>query len=156
MVWLVIGLPFSAVVAGIATVMIARDNADSLVKEGYIKEGFTVRQTLDADKLAMQLGITADLKVRDDILAIRLTSSVAQLTPSSLHLTLAHPTDASQDASLTLFRGGDGVYLTRVPAFTDAKRTLILEADDRTWRLIGTWATPFPDDLRLTAQAAGS
>ena len=55
MVWLIAGLPLAAVVAGITTVVIASRNADSLVKEGYVKEGMTVQGTQEQDRAAVRL-----------------------------------------------------------------------------------------------------
>lgn len=42
LMWLVLGLPASVVVAGIATLIIAASNPESLVREPHSKIGFTV------------------------------------------------------------------------------------------------------------------
>lgn len=41
MVWLVAGLPLSAVIAGLTTVWIAANNADTPLTDQYRKEGMT-------------------------------------------------------------------------------------------------------------------
>jgi len=44
MVWLIAGLPLSAVLAGLATVWIAFGNADTPLTKQFHKEGLTVQQ----------------------------------------------------------------------------------------------------------------
>jgi uncharacterized protein len=72
MVWLIAGLPLAAVLASFATLWIAIRNADTLVKEGYLKEGFTVQEVLPQDHEAVRLGLSGQLIVETDALRIQL------------------------------------------------------------------------------------
>ena len=150
MLWLIIGLPLSAVIASFTTYYIASKNADTLVKEGYQKVGFTVEQTLASDRMAAKLGISADLQVQDDILSVRLANTAIKASPVSITLILAHSTDAAKDVALQLYRGTNGIYLTKAPNLPDGRRTLIVESEDRLWRLKGIWQAPFTGRLHLS------
>ena len=54
--WLVFFLPFSAVVAGIGTVIIANTDADTLVAGDYYKKGKAINLELTKIKRAQKLG----------------------------------------------------------------------------------------------------
>ena len=60
--WFVISLPASAVVAGIITVFIAFDNADSLVVDDYYKAGLAINDQVQLQKNALNYGYAAILK----------------------------------------------------------------------------------------------
>lgn len=45
MVWLIAGLPITAVIAGLVTVWIASSNADAPLKDQFRKEGLTIQQS---------------------------------------------------------------------------------------------------------------
>jgi len=149
MVWLVIGLPLSAVIAGLTTVYIAYQNADTLVKEGYLKQGFTVVDTLAADEMAANLGLSATVRIRAESLELRLASTATPPLPTELSLTLAHPTEVNLDVVVPMFQNSDGTYLAKAPELLDVKRTVLLEPADRSWRLRGYWAPPYVDTLEL-------
>ena len=53
--WFIILLPASVVVASIITVIIAFQNADSLVADNYYKDGLAINQVIARDKAAAQL-----------------------------------------------------------------------------------------------------
>jgi hypothetical protein len=54
--WFLMALPASAVVAGIATVVIAMTNPDGLVKDDYYKAGLGINRTLEREQQAAALG----------------------------------------------------------------------------------------------------
>ncbi len=151
MVWLIAGLPLSAVVAGLTTVWIASENADTLVKEGYVKEGLTVSQIQDQDRVAARLGVGARLTVTPDGLRASITQADRQaVMPALIMLTLAHSTDATRDSTVVLKHVGQGQYLGRLADSVDGKRQLILESHEQGWRLRGTWEAPFEGSLDMS------
>jgi len=60
--WFIIALPASAVIAGITTVFIAFENADSLVVDDYYKEGKAINQRVALLKRARDMGLKAELQ----------------------------------------------------------------------------------------------
>lgn len=157
MVWLIAGLPLAAVVAGLTTVWIASRNADSLVKDGYAKEGFTVQETLDQDRVAARLGLSARIGLDGETLSVRVNATAGTYTPPSLLLlTLAHPTDATKDAAIVVKYVGDGKYQARMSSFPEGKRRLLLESHEQGWRLKGTADAPFAGGMLLSPVRADS
>lgn len=151
MVWLIAGLPATAVVAGLTTYFIAAHEPDSLVRADYRKEGFAVvEKTTAADARAAQLGIVARLTMRGEHLELSLKSLMPTL-PERLGLTVIHPTMASQDLHVDLVRAAPGVYAARLPGLGEGKRILVLEPDDRAWRVSGQWMAPFSGLTELAA-----
>ncbi len=153
MVWLIAGLPLTAVVASFVTYFIAAHEPDSLVKEGYRKEGFAlVEKTTEADRKAAELGLLARVTDNDGKLAISLKSHPTT-TPTRVVLTIIHPTKESQDIHLLLERSGEGSYIAKAPDVGNGKRILVLEPEDRTWRVTGQWMAPFNGMMELAAVA---
>lgn len=152
MVWLLIALPLSAVLASAVTIWIANHNADTLVKEEYVKEGFAVRQASERDHLAAELGLSAALSVLPGGLTLDLTGHLNPL-PERLLLTLAHPTDPNQDLVLSLMSVRAGHYTADYAEIPSGKRHLELAPLDKSWRLAGLWQAPFEGPLTLSPMA---
>ena len=137
MVWLIGGLPLTAVVAGIATVFIAFHKPDSLVVEGHIKQGMAVTETESiANVRASELGLRAELVVRDAQIGVVLKGSLDPL-PSGLRLALIHPTLSDQDVTLLLAHADGSNYVGTLPAAVTGKRKYVLEPEDHAWRIVG-------------------
>lgn len=151
MVWLVIGLPLSAVVASLATVYIASRDPDDLVKTEYAKSGMSVVEPRDALDAAARLGMSAALVYRDGSLRLRVDHSPGK--HEQLQLTLVHPTKAELDQTIPLQAVGQGAYQAQVALTGQGKRQLILEPPDHHWRLVGAWQAPFTEETSLHAGA---
>lgn len=154
MVWLLIALPLSAVLASAVTIWIANHNADTLVKEEYVKEGFAIRQASERDRLAADLGLSAKLNVLPGGLSLDLTGHLNPM-PESLALTLAHPTDPNQDLVLSLQSVRDGQYTAQYADIPSGKRHLELAPLDKSWRLAGRWQGPLEGPMLLNPMAQG-
>ena len=98
--WLVFFLPFSAVVAGIATYIIANHEPDSLVIGEYYKEGKAINMKLAKVKLAQKLGMKFQLKYTDHALTI-IPTGIEKTFPL-LNVKFFHPTLADKDFELSL------------------------------------------------------
>lgn len=146
--WFLMTLPAAAVVGGIVTLWLATRNADSLVSDDYYKEGLAIRQVLERDAKAKDLGIVADVAASNMRLQVELSGRLDAL-PAMLTLHLIHPTRAEQDVVLILKADADGRYAAVLPALPDGKRQLVLEPADRSWRLTGEWRSPFTERLSL-------
>ena len=107
--WFIIAFPASAVIAGIATVFIAFDGADSLVVDDYYKAGLAINQQIQEQKNAATYGYAATLKrLPDNRLYLKFDNKSP--TSESLVLTWVHPARSDKDFDITLIRQADGSY----------------------------------------------
>ena len=108
-VWLMIGLPASAVIAGITTVFIAAHEPDSLVVDNYYKDGLAINEVIEKDRKAVEMGLGARLEFGNS--GVRLyMQSPEPIAEGPLTLRLVHPTRAEQDQELVLVPFGDNYY----------------------------------------------
>ena len=151
MVWLIAGLPATAVIAGFTTYFIAAHEPDSLVRAEFRKEGFAlVEKTTAADTLAAELGLVARMAADNGRLEVSLKGRLST-PPERVALTIIHPTRESRDVALVLARSGGDSYGASLPDVGNGKRILVLEAQDRAWRITGQWMAPFSGMTELTA-----
>jgi hypothetical protein len=153
--WVVFGLPACAVIAGLVTVWIAHDGADTLVKDQYYKEGLAINRTLEQQQRAEDMGLQALLSFNPHpnnpdklALALELTGNII---PDTLQLQFDHPVEPAQDFTLVLKGNGQGSYFSALPASTRNNHWyLSLQADMPTpWRIIGTWNPASGNTARL-------
>lgn len=152
MAWMIFALPLVAVIAGLTTVWIAYKKADTLVSDYYSKD-IGVSQANDMDKRAHFLAISADLKVSGDMIKVDLSGKLGA-KPKLLLLKLVHPTNSqAADIILALQPSHMGEYTAVLPSIPAGVRDLVLEPQDRTWRLTGVWEAPFSGTLHLSAKS---
>lgn len=151
MVWLIIALPLTAVVASLITWWIAARGADPLVAEDYYKQGMAIHQTLERESRAAALGLSAQLQVRDGELSVRLDGRL-DAYPDQLELTLVHPARQEQDLSLVLPATAQGEYRAALPPMSAGQRRVVLQSETQDWRLAGRTTVPMTS-LRLDAPA---
>lgn len=108
-VWLMIGLPASAVIAGITTVFIAAHEPDSLVVDNYYKDGLAINAVIEKDRQAREMGLGARVEFGTSGVRLYLQSQ-AELPEGALKLKLIHPTRAEQDQELVLAPFGNNYY----------------------------------------------
>jgi len=162
MVWLIIALPVSAVLASLATVYIAAREADDLVTTGYSKTGMAVEVQQSALEQARKLGLAGNLRYQNGLLTLRLTPTPAAgeslssqgLVIGELALHVVHPTLADLDQKIALQPLEQGQYQARIDLTGEGKRHLILEPADRSWQLQGEWHAPFKEETSLSALGA--
>jgi uncharacterized protein len=131
--WILFGLPVSAVIAGIITLVIAVKNEDGLVAEDYYKQGLAINQVLERESRAAALGLVA--RVSFDGTVVRVDLSGDGGAPPTLTLRFAHPTRAGEDRSLPLARAPGGWYQGERPALSAGRWLVQLEDGAGTWRL---------------------
>jgi uncharacterized protein len=154
MVWLVAGLPATAVVASFTTYFIAAHDPDSLVKADYRKEGFAVVATAtEADKTAAALGLSAYLTARNGQMEVVLRGHLAT-RPKQLALNIVHPSKENQDIHILLAQSRELSYIAPAPDTGSGKRILVLEPEDRTWRITGQWMAPFSGMTELVVEGS--
>ncbi|MBU4499622.1 MAG: FixH family protein [Gammaproteobacteria bacterium] len=148
--WFLMSLPATAVIAGVATVVIAIQSADGMVVGDYYKAGLAINQTLARDDAAYTMGLTATINSKDGMLLLNLGGRLPRY-PDQLSLTLAHPTRSGLDQVLTLVHAGGSHYRVALPAMPAGKWQLHLADAPSTWRLSGIVHTPLNQPVTLSA-----
>lgn len=147
--WFLITFPAIAVVAGIATFVIAVKTFDGMVVDDYYKEGRAIVQTMGRAEHARDLGLKADLKVRSESIRIELSASNAADIPERIRLTIAHPTRGGQDQELIVARSGDRVYESAIAPLSTGRWLFLIEDESRSWRMNGAASLPAEMDLTI-------
>lgn len=135
--WFIILLPAVVVVAGLVTLVIAINNADSLVADDYYQQGLTINRVLAEDDMAGKLRLTATMDVDELVGEIDVWVG-GKNAPAAKALTLQwiHPADKDKDFSLTLKRSAAGHYRGQMPARRTGRWYLQLTGDvPKPWRL---------------------
>jgi hypothetical protein len=136
MLALVWGLPLAAVVAGIATLVIAArtsDEGDRRVR----RVAQTQTADLAPDRAAARLGLSATVSF-DAEGVVHVTLDVAQAGDATLELSLRHGTDPRRDREVTLARVEGAAYAGLLPCPLEAGAyNAELTPADAGWRLVG-------------------
>ena len=138
--WILIALPLSAVIAGIATLVIAIEHPDGLVAEDYYKQGLAINQVLERESRAAALGLRAQAMVSGERIRIGLSGRGTDL-PDSIVVRFIHPTRAGEDSSIVLGAVANGWYEGVIPGMASGRWRVQAEDDQGIWRLTGMWIT---------------
>lgn len=152
MLALVIGLPLTAVVAAIGTLVIAARGPGDAMDHAVRRVAQVQTTDLAPDRKAARQGLAATAVI-DDAGAIRLQLRAAAPLPADiLLLTLRHATDPRRDRSAALAHLGGADYAGRLPApRSPGAHNAVLEPADGNWRLVGRLAE---GDQRINLQPA--
>jgi len=146
--WFLMALPATAVVAGIATIVIAINSNDGLVVDDYYKQGLAIQQTMARSQAAATMGLVADLQLTADGIEVDLSSSQGVALPDTLFFTISFATKGNMDQSVTLV-GVNGKYKAAMQPLQPGRWHLLLEDESRAWRLTGTTNLPTETNVRL-------
>ena len=131
--WLVFFLPFSAVVAGIATYIIANTDPDPLVVGDYYKKGKAINQELGKIKLAQKLGMSFQLSYKNNTLVIK-SDGIEKKFPL-LNINFYHPTIKENDFSLALTQDANGLFRKIIDTNIDGKWRITLSSFENNWKI---------------------
>lgn len=138
MVWMVIALPATAVVAGLITVYIAVANQDSLVVDDYYKQGKAINQELSRDSKSAALGLSAfvDLNAETGEVLVSLSAVENYSLTQEITFKLIHRTLSGSDQVTTLVQsGGKPEYRGYIrPPIKEGRWTIQIISEDA-WRL---------------------
>ena len=144
--WFLIAIPVITVVSGVSMVLIASHNPDGIVVDDYYKTGLAINKTLARDEQARALGLQAIGRLDKTSKRIIL-DLYGQNNAKTLRLTLTHPTAAQQDIRLNLSATDKkNQYTGQLPVLPQEKRYILLEPENKAWRLTGH--ALFPDMLQ--------
>ena len=149
LVWLVIAFPFIAVVAGIATYIIADRTEDGLVVDDYYKKGKEINKSLARDYAATRLGLHGGLRLdaKAQQVVVILAADRRDALPPVVTLRWLHGTRSGFDRNQELQRQSNGDYRADYPELAPGHWYVQLEAQD--WRLQGSLHAPGETRLDL-------
>ena len=143
LVWMLIMLPATVVVASFITLYLAISSDDGLVEDDYYQRGKEINRVLDRDHAAQRYGLRAQvsLDAQSGRVDVQLGAVKLATMPEHLELKLLHATRSGQDEVVTLVRMPDGHYQGALPAAMAQGRWYVqLAAND--WRLNGELHVP--------------
>ena len=150
--WLVFFLPFSAVVAGITTLIIANSDPDDLVVGDYYKKGKAINFQVSKVKLAQKLGMKFGLKLVDNALVITPTG-IEKRFPL-LKVNFYHPTQEERDFELSLTPDGTGDFRHNFSSPVSGKWRITLSPFDDSWKIQQQIALPQADFIEIIPDPA--
>ena len=140
--WILAAGPFIVIVAGIYTAWLAVSSNDGLVTDDYYRMGLAANQTIAQSERAVKSGLGAGVRISMETFSVRLQAADPGFTmPSTLFLTISHPTRAGLDQSRVLLRNGD-TYSGEVRLPAAGHWLVLVEDEGRTWRLMGNVILP--------------
>jgi hypothetical protein len=149
--WLIIFFPATAVVAGIATVIIAVMTDDGLVEQDYYKKGLLINFSREMDQKAATLGLDGYIRVdsasKEIYLLINNLDEKADL--SNLSLTLKHATRSDIDQNIQIKTLDRQEFSAPFNELISGKWHVILESENQ-WRLTGSILYPSRFDSKLS------
>lgn len=112
--WFLIALPAVAIFASSMLIWKSTEYPVDLVNDDYYKDGLAINQTLDKDRFAHRLGLTAAVHVDPGSGEVTATlSSDKPMPPGALELEFVHPMIPSRDHTVMLATQGHGHYVGR-------------------------------------------
>ena len=137
LVWMLIAIPFSAVVMGAVTLFLAISTYDGMVSDDYYEQGLQINRSMERDALAedSDLSSVVLLGARGGVIEVRLAGNARFKAPEIVNLRLFHATRPGLDVHSALRRLADGRYLGARPDLAPGHWYLQLDADG--WRLKG-------------------
>jgi len=116
LVWMMLFIPFTAVIMGGIMLWLAIDTDDGLVADDYYKQGMEINRVISRDKKAGELGLSAEIEFDNSARIIRLMFDKGSLEtyPKSLPLQLQHATRENSDITVMLDHGMKNQYIGHV------------------------------------------
>jgi len=113
LVWMLIAIPFSAVVMGVVVITLAITTDDGLVADDYYKKGLTINRKLEKEERAeaLQLAAIIDVDVDTGFVRVIFNKGMMPEYPSQIHFALKHATKQQNDISIVLQKGIGNNYV---------------------------------------------
>ncbi len=148
--WLMWLLPLSAVVGGLATLVIALRDGDRALPAAYHWEG----AGLDGDFARQRAAAENDVEVRFEMLGRRCVARVlrAPTDAAALQLQITSASDERRDRSVRLERVSFGVYDAACEALPPGRWLVAIGDDARSWSIRERIAGPL-ESLTLRARS---
>ena len=136
LVWMMLAIPFSAVIMGVVMIWLAIDTDDGLVADDYYKLGLEINRVIKRDKKAAELGLSAIIEFDSSTRIIRLEfdKGLLETFPKSLALHLQHATRENSDIVVVLDHGIGDQYIGHVKQAI-SEGVWYFEIGDEGWKL---------------------
>jgi hypothetical protein len=137
-VWVIIGLPLTSIIGGIAMINVAVNGGSDVVVDNYYKKGKAINLVLDQDVKAREMALQAnlDFDFAGGELRVTLANSIEQ--SSRLKLELMHPLQAKKDVNLLLIQITPSEFKAPMQGLLNGRYHLSLHPEsDPVWRLTG-------------------
>lgn len=138
--WLVFFLPLSAVIAGIATLIIANTNPDTLVVGDYYKKGKAINLEITKIKLAQKLGMAFALKYSNNELVIK-PIGIDKEFPL-LNVNFYHPTLQEKDFYFAMTPDASGNFRQIIEDDISGKWRITITPFENHWKIQNTISLP--------------
>ena len=136
LVWMMISIPFSAVVMGVVMIWLAVDTDDGLVADDYYKQGLEINDVISLDRKATELKLNAVIKfnITDKVINIKFDKGLLDNYPNTLQLNFQHATHANSDVFVELNHGINDSYIGYLQQ-TLSEGIWYFEVSDDDWKL---------------------
>jgi len=113
LVWMMVLIPFSAVIMGVVMIWLAIDTDDGLVADDYYKQGMEINRVIERDKKAAELELSAVIELDSNarIIHMRFNKGLLDYYPRSLTLNIQHATRENSDLTVLLDHGIGDRYI---------------------------------------------
>jgi len=113
LVWMMLSIPFSAVIMGVVMIWLAVDTDDGLVADDYYKQGLAINDVISLDKKAAELQLNAILEFSSSENAVNLKfdKGLLEKYPDTLQFSFQHATRADSDVTVVLNHGIGNQYI---------------------------------------------
>lgn len=113
LVWMMVFIPFSAIIMGVIMIWLAIDTNDGLVVDDYYKQGLEINRVIERDKKAAELGLSAVVELDNSARVIKMLFDKGRLEsyPTSMPLQLQHATRENSDITVVLEHGIGDRYI---------------------------------------------
>lgn len=149
-VWMMIFIPFSAVIMGVIMISLAIESSSGLVVDDYYKQGKEINRVLARDDMANSMELKAQLVLDPDNgkLVVDISSENNSVLADRLELNFFHSTREGKDQSRTLHRVDGNTYTARIKQLAAGRWNL--QISTKSWRLVGSMKTPGANNSQLT------
>lgn len=153
-VWMLILIPFTAVVVGMIMLTLAIKSDTGLVVDDYYKKGKQINQVLARDQAASAMGLSATLDFDTDNsqVEVRLKANSTLITNEQVSLGLFHATRSDMDQTVMLKANDQHDYSATIAGLGDGRWHVHLSTE--TWRLTGSLYVPGGSSMQLSAMPA--
>ena len=147
--WLLMVMPFTAMVLGFVLLYLAITTNDGLVVDDYYRQGRAIDQTMARSAQAAELGLMADVTLRSGEIRLRLSAADGVELPRRIVVSVIHPTRAGFDQVMRLESGYGGEYAGPMGPLTAGRWHVQIEDEARAWRLHGDVQVPDEATVRI-------
>lgn len=113
LVWMLILIPFSAVVVCAVLLYLSITTDDGLVADDYYKQGLAINRQIARDEVATQMQLAAEIEIdiAEGFVNARFNKGTMIDYPLQLQLVLKHAAAHQRDKYITLQHGIDDAYV---------------------------------------------